>query len=548
MDEPQDQIFEIKTPSGHLVSIRAADQETALAGAEQWHTQNSGLMANAKDFVKSIPQGLAQGVSNVLQTFGPAAQYEMNAPGTISTFGTPDAAEVFGKIKAKIPNAMHEPTTPGGEWGQSTGRALPMAVATAPLFGGNPFNIGQIATQTAAATGGSQLGGYAGEKATEGTSYAPYGKTVGSLVGGVAGPYAASKAIETGAKVAGHLIGGMGTGAGKDTLRTAFESGVEGGDKASTFRGNMRGEIPPEAMANDANKALGNLYRVRSANYEADAQNILNKSNKVVGYTDIDKALADAKRIGTFEGVSTNPSTKKTQDLIQKTVDYWRGLGQQNPKFSTPAGMVGLKQRLGDIRDNLEKFSPQWKVADEAYHSVSNSIEKQVPEYAKMTRDYALSTTEAENLKKTFSLGDKATPDTAIRKLQSVARDGANTNYGARANLARVLEENGAPNLTASVAGQASNSWLPRGLARMVAEGGTLAAGLGHAVSPFALLAAPITSPRLTGEAAHFAGRAADWANIPQALQSMQSPQRAAHNLAIVLSGKDRRSEKLNDR
>jgi hypothetical protein len=515
-----DPTFDVTTPSGFVLTIQAPDHETALASARQWHDDNSSLGSNIMGAVTSAPHGFVQGLSDYGSKLATATANEMSQPDLAAEI--PDSKTTFDLVQKNLTGELPVAPNTGGQIGSRAGQML----AYDPIGALNP-----VRSAIAALTSGA--GAETGSQLAAGTPY----QGAAELIGGMASPYAATKATELGAKATGQIVGGMASGAGKNTLRDAFNFGVEGGDKAAVFRGNMRGEIPPEAMASEAQGAVNNLYRARGANYQAAADNVLNKSQAVVGFDDIDKALADSARIGTFEGVSTNPSTDKTRTLIQQTVNYWKGLGQQNPQFQTPAGMVGLKQRIGDIRDNLEKFSPQWKVADEAYQSVASSIENKVPEYAAMTKQYALDSKEAENLTKTFSLGENSTPDTMVRKLQSISRDGANTNYGARAALAKVLEANGAPNITAAVAGQASNSWLPRGLARMTAEGAGIAS-LGAVFSPTALLASPLTSPRLTGEAAHFAGRAAGYFNAPQAFQALQTKQQAAKNLALLLAAK----------
>jgi hypothetical protein len=512
--------FDIQTPTGHVLTIQAPDQETALAGARQWHDDNSSLWGNIKGVATSMPHGFVEGLSDYGSKLATATAHEMSQPDLAAEI--PDSKTTFDLVQKNLTGELPVAPNTGGQIGSRAGQML----AYDPT---GPLNPGRAITAALTSGAGAETGSQMGA----GTPY----QGALELAGGMFAPYGFTKAAEIGGKATGQVIGGMVSGAGKNTLRDAFNTGVEGGDRAAAFTGNMRGQIPPEQMALDAQGAINNLYRARGANYQAAADNVLNKSQAVVGFDDIDKALADSAKIGTFQGVSVNPSTDKTRTLIQKTVDYWKGLGEQNPQFTTPAGMVGLKQRIGDIRDNLLEFSPQWKIANDAYKSVASSIENKVPEYAAMSKQYALDSKEASNLTKTFSLGENATPDTAVRKLQSIARDGANTNYGARANLAKVLEANGAPNLTAAVAGQASNSWLPRGLARMTAEGAGIAS-LGAVLSPTALLASPLTSPRLTGEAAHFAGRAAGWANVPQAFQALQTKQQAAKNLALLLAAK----------
>ena len=106
----------------------------------------------------------------------------------------------------------------------------------------------------------------------------------------------------------------------------------------------------------------------------------------------------------------------------------------------------------------------------------------------------------------TFSLGEKARTDTAVRKLQQALRNNANTNWGYRGDLMNELEKAGATNLRPSVAGQAASSWTPRGLQGAVASG--IAASV--LTNPTSLFALPFQSPRLVGEGAVLAGKASN--------------------------------------
>jgi len=83
-------------------------------------------------------------------------------------------------------------------------------------------------------------------------------------------------------------------------------------------------------------------------------------------------------------------------------------------------------------------------------------------------------------------------------------RNNAKTNYGNRLDLARTLEEKGGVNLGPAVAGQAMNSWLPRGMVGSIEKAGMVGAPF---LAPQALAAAPFMSPRLMGEAMYGAGR-----------------------------------------
>jgi hypothetical protein len=101
-----------------------------------------------------------------------------------------------------------------------------------------------------------------------------------------------------------------------------------------------------------------------------------------------------------------------------------------------------------------------------------------------------------------------------LRKLQSALRDNVNTSFGRRAELVDYIVNSGAPNLLKTLGGQALKGAMPRGLARLGALG-EVGAGAGAGLLGFnhaALAAAPLvvaSSPRLVGEAAYGAGRAA---------------------------------------
>src|SRR5215831_10410656 len=60
---PEDQIFEIQTPSGHIVTIQAPDEATARMGAQHWHENNISLSGNLKAIPGGVGYGLAKGAS-----------------------------------------------------------------------------------------------------------------------------------------------------------------------------------------------------------------------------------------------------------------------------------------------------------------------------------------------------------------------------------------------------------------------------------------------------------------------------------------------------
>jgi hypothetical protein len=116
-------------------------------------------------------------------------------------------------------------------------------------------------------------------------------------------------------------------------------------------------------------------------------------------------------------------------------------------------------------------------------------------------------------IERALSLGKKSAADTAIRKLQSLTRNNANTNYGYRMELAKVLQQQGGQDLMPALAGQALSSYVPRGLA---GQGAALGIGAGGALTfnPMAAAMLPLTSPKIVGLGAYGVGRATR--NIPK--------------------------------
>jgi hypothetical protein len=137
-------------------------------------------------------------------------------------------------------------------------------------------------------------------------------------------------------------------------------------------------------------------------------------------------------------------------------------------------------------------------------------------------KDYQTAAEKLADIERSLSLKTGAPVDTSIRKLQSILRNNANTNYGRRVDLGRTLEEAGADTMFPAMAGQQMSATSQRGLGAVTAGGGVLGAIPTGGTS---LIALPLASPRLVGEAAYaggrFAGGASDFA---QNLASRAAP------------------------
>jgi len=147
------------------------------------------------------------------------------------------------------------------------------------------------------------------------------------------------------------------------------------------------------------------------------------------------------------------------------------------------------------------------RVAGEAYDAVKDALIAHDPIYADTMRGYENAAREVNQLESSFGLaaarGKQPNIESASRKLQSIFRNNANTNYGYRTSQGeRLAELDPSGTLMPSLAGQTASTWTPR---RLQSASVVPLAYLGGP-SAVPLLAA--SSPRLMGEMSYGLGRA----------------------------------------
>lgn len=258
-----------------------------------------------------------------------------------------------------------------------------------------------------------------------------------------------------------------------------------------------------------AHSALDKIRQERSAAYQADMQGVT-AQGAWMDTQPVRQAIGDARNKTNYHGVPLDEEATKIIDAIDAKFAEFGTL--PHSQVRSAAGMDALKRSIGEIRQRTQPGTLARRVADEVYHSIKGEITKQVPAYAKAMEGYSQASDMINDLQKTFSLGERAAPDTTARKLQSVMRNNVNTNYGRRTKLMDELAQH-EPNLPAALAGQALSSATPRGLQGLGATGAGIGA-ITH-MNPLALASLPFFSPRLMGETAYGAGRVgagAHWA------------------------------------
>ncbi len=327
---------------------------------------------------------------------------------------------------------------------------------------------------------------------------------------------AGSALVKGGARATGAVaqtLGGAATGAGRPAFQEAVRAGREGGSAAETFTNHMRGNVASDEAVKMAKSAVEEMRRAKGAEYRAGIGSTIKGDPAVLDFQPIEDAIGKAANVKMFKGVSLSAQADKARTRINEVIAKWKGLDPA--EYHTPEGLDALKQELGDLihegeLSSIKQHSPASIIVNSAYNAVKDQIVKQAPGYAGVMRDYTRASDQIREVERTLSLGNKATADTGLRKLQSILRNNANTNYGARVQSGEALSEH-SPDLMPALAGQALNSWWPRGIQGAVAGSGAalgVPAALTGAASPALVGGLLGSSPRLMGEAAFAMGNA----------------------------------------
>lgn len=448
-------------------------------------------VTNPVETVKSIGMLGAGAIKNAL-------------PKSVTDFITSISSE-----PGQIDKAVEMANAAGGELAKKYGsmEGFKTAIATDPV--GTAADISMLFTG-----GGSLVSKLPGIVGRAGETVANVGRSIDPL-------NIATKAVTKPLQLAEILATpavGLATGAGGESIREAARAGAVGGAKAEAFLGQLRGNAPIENVVNTAKDAVAELYRNKSDAYKSGMTGVT-QNRALLDFAPIDQAIINAEKVGTFNGVVIRGNAASAlKEIKDKVAEFKAG----NPAvFRTVEGFDKLKQAIGDIQQALPYGTPARKVADDLYNSVKNEIVKQAPDYAKVMSDYEQASALLKDIEGSLSLGKKANIDTSVRKLQSILRNNANTNYGRRVDLGRQLEATGVPGadtLFPQLAGQMLSSPTPRGI-----QGATTALGgaAAYATNPSLLPGLALTSPRLVGEAAYYGGKAGGAAQkIAEALKS----------------------------
>ena len=293
---------------------------------------------------------------------------------------------------------------------------------------------------------------------------------------------------------------GRSTGAGEGAIKEAFnnpdvikfarQAGVEGAE------GLQRKAVE------EAKSALQEIKTIRGKEYvskfatlrpnpqqskkifqevRAKVDELISPSRYDIG---IKKGEIDFSRSTITEG---QPAIKKAlTDIIG-----WKNL--------TTEGLDILKKRLGDYISQAGIKTPAKALLSELKSTLTKGLEN-IKGYKEMTSSYREASLLIEELEKGLSLGDRASIETASKKLMSSMRQ----NFELRKEMLQTLERYGGKDITGKIAGATFAPIAPRGLAGTMFPGagaaGVISAIFNPAAWPMVITYLAASSPRLVGE------------------------------------------------
>ncbi|MDP1702577.1 MAG: hypothetical protein Q8L53_16690 [Aestuariivirga sp.] len=490
---PQDQqktVDEIEQSIGGAAPQQAAQGETNLSDIPGQALQNAS--GDAMEVGKSIYEAFRHPVQTAQGAVRLAAGGLANIPGVQ---GFNDWAENAGIAAPRDRAAEQQDMDLAGQVGQhykdayGSWPAIKKSLATKPV---------SSLLDASTVLGGS---GAVLKAPLLGSTSAKVGRAF-TTAGNIVNPInAVTKPTGLLAKGATPMLG-LSTGAGGQSVLEAFRAGERGGSYGKSFRANMRGKEPQDAVIADARAALAKMVDDRRKEYNQGMA--ATKANKaVLDYAPVETAMQDL--VDTLFHGPVSTTDKASLGLakeVGKSIDEWK----KNFPNPTAEDFDRLKIKIDNLKPNwTQETGDQGRIIATMYNAVKNEIMAKEPTYAKTMKAYEESKAVQTEIEQALSLKKKSSKDAALRKLQSVLRDNANTNYGSRVDNVKKLQATGAaPNIMPKLAGQSLKSMAPRGLSKLATTG-----LLGGAMfQPQLLGLLPFTSPRLVGELTHLLGRA----------------------------------------
>ena len=450
------------------------------------------LIPSAGKFIANTAEGLYSAAAHPLETIGGALDI---GAGALANAMPDQMRQAYDKYIDYNPEATQRSVQSANAVGQYAKKR----------FGGVEEIKNTLATDPVGALGDVSMllsgGGMAAAKIGKLQQLAKALETAGNVTNPLLPIQKAAEMSMQGVGNAAKYYAGLKAGTGTEPISQAVTAGRTG---EQTFVKNMRGEVPITDVLDNAKSDLSAMKQQKQADYRQNMASVTGDKT-VLDVQPIADAVDNGIQSNSFKGV---PKDDKAAAYLQKAkseIDDWQF--KDPAEFHTPEGLDALKQRVGSILESIpyQEVNSR-RVVGNVYNEIKTQIGKQAPTYANTMKAYSEASDLINEIEKSLSLGQKASIDTSMRKLQSLMRNNVNTNYGQRLNLATELENQGGRELRPALAGQALNSFTPRGLQGAVtAPTSYLAYGVGGV--PLAISDLLSSSPRAVGEIAYKAGQ-----------------------------------------
>lgn len=320
----------------------------------------------------------------------------------------------------------------------------------------------------------------------------------------MAGKAAGGAAKFAGSKVAAPAVGRI-IGYSGESVSTAFKGG-------EVFRDWMRGDGEATEILRSVKGAVDDMADKRRADYQAGMQQITQSSQGAL--VDINPVKAEFnKRLRDFQVVADpqtgeldfsrvkglTPALKDDITAIDKMLKDWGN----KPDDFTVNGMDTLKQNLDNhfsaigMGDRVDAFLKPVK------DKLVQQIEQTAPGYTDVLKNYGRELELQKIIERAFSTKDPRTTETAIRKVEQALQD--NNTY--RTKLVEMMDSQTGSEIKEMIAGMNLKGMWPRSWLGASTDLTTIMAVMGGFVSPKFLAVLMVSSPRVVGEFANFAGR-----------------------------------------
>lgn len=463
------------------------------------------FVQDAKADIKQITQDFSTDLESRADKFGEADQTANPLRRGFQKFGQAAGAAsdligrtVLGVGKAVLPQAVEDKVSRGAQKvGTTIAESRPaqeIASRLSEVKRDNPT----LARDIDAALGIGMLGLDVGTAGLTGSAAKGTGRVIGAGAGKVTDTLAAGG---TGGVRLASEVQGVLTGTGGESLRQAFNAAYKGGKDLSTFTDNLRGRVTPETLVQTVRENVGKVQAARNSDFTRTLSTLGDRKVNTVGLREtVENNLRDFNidvKDGALDFSKSKFSTvPQARTKLQEMYGEITRLGNEEDLVRVDTSRQALRNLLLAGDDGSANTANA--IITDAIDAVRDTG-KQVDGYESMLNRFASESEFLDELNQSLSTGNKASIETAFKKLTVSLR----TNNEQRLALLKELDQATGGTILSQVAGQQMSELLPRGIFRQVAlslAGASAVIPGGVALAPTIVTSLLAVSPRVAGE------------------------------------------------